>query len=155
MRRGFLVAAIGMGLACATQPAEAASAGAAAQTGIVVGGGPGAREDEAMFCGGGGEWGEAAGRAKGGFGLICGAEAGAAADLDRLRDQLSQVSERDRELVWLVMIGHGTYDGQVAKFNLRGVDLAADELAKRLAPIKSPLAVVDCSSASAPFINAL
>ena len=34
-------------------------------------------------------------------------------------------------------------------------DLAADELAEWLAPIKRPLAVINCASASAPFLNRL
>ncbi len=57
--------------------------------------------------------------------------------------------------LWIVMIGHGTYDGQSAKFNLRGPDISADELAGALKPCKRPLAVIDCASASGPFLNAL
>ena len=57
--------------------------------------------------------------------------------------------------LWIVLIGHGTYDGRVAKFNLRGPDISADELAGALKPCKRPLAVIDCSSASGPFLNAL
>ena len=57
--------------------------------------------------------------------------------------------------LWIVLIGHGTYDGRAAKFNLRGPDISADELAGALKPCKRPLAVIDCASASGPFINAL
>ena len=57
--------------------------------------------------------------------------------------------------LWLVLIGHGTYDGKFAKFNLRGPDLAADELAGWLKPLTRPVAVIDGSSASAPFLKAL
>ncbi|MBU6402371.1 MAG: hypothetical protein KGS61_18795, partial [Verrucomicrobia bacterium] len=47
------------------------------------------------------------------------------------------------------------FDGQEAKFNLRGPDLSASDLATWLQPFKRPLAVIDCSSASAPFLNKL
>ena len=57
--------------------------------------------------------------------------------------------------LWLVLIGHGTFDGEAAKFNLRGPDLADRELAEWLEPCKRPLIVIDCSSSSAPFINRL
>jgi hypothetical protein len=53
------------------------------------------------------------------------------------------------------MIGHGTHDGREAKFNLRGPDVSDAELAEWLAPCKRPLAVIDCSSASAPFLKRL
>jgi hypothetical protein len=57
--------------------------------------------------------------------------------------------------LWLVFIGHGTFDGRSAKFNLRGPDISAGELAAVLKPCRRPLAVIDCASASGPFINAL
>jgi hypothetical protein len=57
--------------------------------------------------------------------------------------------------LWLVFIGHGTFDTRVAKFNLRGPDISAVELAGVLKPARRPLAVIDCASASGPFINAL
>lgn len=56
---------------------------------------------------------------------------------------------------WLVLIGHGTFDGREAKFNLRGADITAQQLADWLKPIKSPLAIIQTASASAPFLKAL
>jgi hypothetical protein len=66
----------------------------------------------------------------------------------------NEVARPDGEL-WLVFIGHGTFDGRSAKFNLRGPDISADELAVILKSCKRPLTVIDCASASGPFINAL
>lgn len=66
----------------------------------------------------------------------------------------SQPKEGDIPL-WLVFIGHGTFDGRIAKFNMRGPDVSADDLAKWLNPIKRPLAIIDASSSSSPFINKL
>jgi hypothetical protein len=71
--------------------------------------------------------------------------------LDSLTNELRQSVEE----LWIVLIGHGTYDGHAAKFNLRGPDISADEFAAALKPCKRPLAVIDCASASGPFINAL
>jgi len=71
--------------------------------------------------------------------------------LNALTNELNQSVEE----LWIVFIGHGTFDGRAAKFNLRGPDISADELAAVLKPCKRPLAVIDCASASGPFINAL
>jgi hypothetical protein len=57
--------------------------------------------------------------------------------------------------LWIAFIGHGTYDGHSAKFNLRGPDISAADLATVLKPCQRPLAVIDCASASGPFINSL
>ncbi len=76
-------------------------------------------------------------------------------DLPRLLTVLTnEVAKPDGEL-WLVLIGHGTFDGRSAKFNLRGPDISAEDLASVLKPCKRPLTVIDCASASGPFINAL
>jgi hypothetical protein len=71
--------------------------------------------------------------------------------LNSLTNELKQSAEE----LWIVFIGHGTFDGRAAKFNLRGPDISAEELAAVLKPRKRPLAVIDCASASGPFINAL
>ena len=57
--------------------------------------------------------------------------------------------------LWLVLIGHGTFDGRDARFNLVGSDITAGELSLMVKPFERRLAVVDCSSASGPFLNAL
>ena len=57
--------------------------------------------------------------------------------------------------LWIVFIGHGTADNREAKFNLRGPDVSDVELAEWLKPCKRPLAVIDCASASAPFLSRL
>ena len=53
-----------------------------------------------------------------------------------------------REPLWIVLIGHGTFDGREAKFNLRGPDVTDAELAEWLAPLKRPVACSNCTSAS-------
>ena len=76
-------------------------------------------------------------------------------DLTRLLTVLTNEAAKPAGELWLVFIGHGTYDGHSAKFNLRGPDISAADLAAVLKPCPRPLAVIDCASASGPFINAL
>ena len=84
------------------------------------------------------------------------ANAGADTDRQRLREllQRQQQTKSDQPL-WVVLIGHGTFAADVAKFNLEGPDVAAEELAEWIAPLQRPLVVVNCASASGPFINRL
>ena len=56
---------------------------------------------------------------------------------------------------WLVLVSHGTFDGKEARFDLRGPDLSATELATHLQPFGRPVAVVDTTSASASFLSKL
>jgi hypothetical protein len=79
-----------------------------------------------------------------------------ATDKDRLKQSLaSEIQSPSTSTLWIVLIGHGTFDGKEAKFNLRGPDISDQELAKWLEPCHRPLAVIDCSSCSAPFLNKL
>jgi hypothetical protein len=60
------------------------------------------------------------------------------------------------DTIFVVLIGHGTFDGKVAKFNLPGPDMTAadfEPLVKRLAPRR--VVFVNTASASGPFIEAL
>jgi hypothetical protein len=76
-------------------------------------------------------------------------------DRERLRQTLADLEPGGREPVWIVLMGHGTFGASIPKFNLRGPDLSADELAQWVLPITRPLVVVNASSSSGPFINAL
>ena len=79
----------------------------------------------------------------------------ATTDLERLKQTLSAEPRESANELWLVLLGHGTFDGKVAKVNLRGPDLSADDLFAWLQPFKRPLAIIDCTSASAPFLAKL
>lgn len=76
-------------------------------------------------------------------------------DRDRLHQLLEAEPREGRDELWLVLVGHGTFDGREAKLNLRGPDVAAAELAEWLKPFSRPLAVVHTTSSSAPFIAKL
>lgn len=75
-------------------------------------------------------------------------------DYDKLKKTLA-TEEQDGAELWLVMVGHGTFDGREAKLNLRGPDVSATELAAWLEPFRRPLAVINATSSSAPFMAKL
>jgi hypothetical protein len=76
-------------------------------------------------------------------------------DRDKLHDWITQLSTDSTVPIWIVYLGHGTFDGKDARLNLRGVDVSAAELAEWLKPVTREIVFVDGGSASAPFINAL
>lgn len=61
----------------------------------------------------------------------------------------------DGDLLTVVLIGHGTFDGVDAKFNLVGPDLEAAEWASLLDGVKGTQVVVNTASASFPFLRRL
>jgi hypothetical protein len=76
-------------------------------------------------------------------------------DHDRLKEVLEKETKAGAAELWVVFVGHGTFDGKEAKFNLRGPDVSASELSGWLKPFQRPLAIFDTASASAPFIAKL
>lgn len=63
-------------------------------------------------------------------------------------------AKADRSL-WLVLIGHGTFDGREAKFNAEGPDFDAKDLSGWLAPLKQEITIIHSASASGGFIRPL
>jgi hypothetical protein len=76
-------------------------------------------------------------------------------DRELLKRRIAEATRSKDAPLWLVLIGHGTFDGKVARFNLRGPDVAAGELTEWLKPIERPIAIVNCTSSSGPFLNEL
>lgn len=80
-------------------------------------------------------------------------------DKTRILEFLSKCSELPDEQTdapkWLVLIGHGTHDAAGAKFNLRGPDISAEEIAKALEGDASRWVIVNCASSSGPFHSSL
>ena len=72
-----------------------------------------------------------------------------------LRETLAAESKEISTALWLVLIGHGTFDGRTAKFNLRGPDVSAEDLAEWLKPMLRPVAVINCASSSSPYLSKL
>ena len=60
------------------------------------------------------------------------------------------------DVVFVVLIGHGTFDGKVAKFNLPGPDMTPADFDPLLKRLKSRHVVfVNTASASGPFMETL
>jgi hypothetical protein len=91
------------------------------------------------------------------------------ADLDELSEGSSRsTAENVRRLLadlrrrmtpndtlMLVLIGHGTFDGTDAKFNLVGPDLSANEWKKMLDLIAGRIVVINTTESSFPFLEQL
>lgn len=85
---------------------------------------------------------------------VIGAKESDQSDRELLESELGKRLEGETPL-WLVLIGHGTWDGISARFNLTGRDVSARELAKWIRPSRRPLVIVNSSSSSGPFIDRL
>lgn len=77
-------------------------------------------------------------------------EPGTEDDATRVRRELTAVVD---PALWVVLIGHGSYDGRVAKFNLQGPDLTDTEIADLLAAYAGELTLINTASSSGSFIR--
>ena len=62
------------------------------------------------------------------------------ADKEQFKSLLTTAATNSLLELWIVLIGHGTFDGKEAKFNLRGPDFSSMELLDWIKPIKLPCA---------------
>jgi hypothetical protein len=122
---------------------------------IVVVGAAGTPEYEAQFTEWAGLWEKACQKGNADFTEIGLGKVQEPNDRTRLQKMLAHESRQGDEALWLVLIGHGTFDGRTAKFNLRGPDVSANDLAEWLKPFSRPLIVINTASSSAPFLSAL
>jgi len=132
--------------------AAAGSAGSDQPTVFVVVGAPGAEEYGSNFLHQATLWREACTQANCTSITIGLDPPGATNDCERLQQALAAQPHEGPAQLWLVLIGHGTFDGKEARFNLRGPDLSGTDLTQWLQPFHRPLAVIDTSSASSPFL---
>ena len=141
-------------MVCVCQPLRAAQVESEAdQRVIVVVGAAGADEYSGQFSEWAAHWQQSASHARC---TVIGTESAEVDDKKSLHNTIRELEANTvTGEVWLVMIGHGTYDGQRAKFNLRGPDVEASELKAWLLPLKQRLVVINCASSSSPFINEL
>src|SRR5919197_933853 len=76
-------------------------------------------------------------------------------EIDKALAQLAKTASAD-DVIYIVLLGHGSFDGNAAKFNLPGPDMSAadfEPMLKRL-PTRN-IVFVDTSSSSGPFVQAL
>jgi hypothetical protein len=77
---------------------------------------------------------------------------------DEIGKAFAELATRAAEddVVFVVLIGHGTFDGKIAKFNLPGPDMTAAEFEPLLKRLRSrQIVFANTASASGPFIEAL
>lgn len=76
-------------------------------------------------------------------------------DIDKALAQFAKTASAE-DVIYIVLLGHGSFDGSAAKFNLPGPDMSAadfEPMLKRL-PTRN-IVFVDTSSSSGPFVQAL
>jgi hypothetical protein len=85
------------------------------------------------------------------------AEPDAAATAENVRKALASVRQRmaREDLLFVFLVGHGTFDGVDAKFNLVGRDLESAEWGALLKPLPGQVVVVNSTAGSFPFIERL
>ena len=76
---------------------------------------------------------------------------------DNVRKSIQQLQQQMKreDLLVVVLIGHGTFDGVDAKFNLVGRDLESAEWGALLRPVPGTVVVVNTTAGSFPFIERL
>lgn len=74
---------------------------------------------------------------------------------DRLAKAIAEQSADGPAPLWLVLLGHGTFDGKEAKFNLPGDDLAVSELADWLKRFQRPIVIICGFSTSGAWLKPL
>jgi hypothetical protein len=79
---------------------------------------------------------------------------GSAENVRKFFGELKKGSSKD-DFVFIVLIGHGTYDGNVAKFNLVGPDMTAKDWTDLLNGIQGRVTLVNTTEASFPFLESV
>ena len=84
-------------------------------------------------------------------------DAGKASTAGNVRRAVATLRQRIRagDLLFVLLIGHGTFDGANAKFNLVGPDMEAAEWAALLRGVPGQFVLVNSAPASFPFIERL
>ena len=79
------------------------------------------------------------------------------ATAENVRRMLIECRRRvaEDDVLLIVLFGHGTFDGEDAKFNLLGPDLSAAEWRSLIDPIPGRLIVVNTTESSFPFLDQL
>ena len=81
-------------------------------------------------------------------------EKGTAENVRKFFAELKKTSTRD-DFVFIILLGHGTYDGDVAKFNLVGPDMTAKDWTDAVNGIQGHVTLVNTTEASFPFLESL
>ncbi len=85
------------------------------------------------------------------------AKTGDRATLANVRSLFAEIRKAGstEDFVLVVLLGHGTYDGEVAKFNLDGPDMTAKDWTDALSGLQGRVTLVNTTEASFPFLESL
>ena len=130
---------------------------------LVVGGAPGAPEFAAGFARAAERWRDACAAADAACMVVGPANAESSevlpdstTDRDAISTWFSSLDPAASRPLWIVYLGHGTWDGREARLNLRGTDLTGSELKLLLSRVSSrPTVVIHGGSASGPLVPLL
>ncbi len=77
-------------------------------------------------------------------------------DREQLLSAIKDANQATSQPLWLVFIGHGTFDrANQAKLNLTGLDVSSPDLKQAFDKYSRPVVIVLCCSSSGPFIKEL
>lgn len=122
---------------------------------IVMAGASGEEEFGKVFVEAAESWKSAAEKADVNFVGIGMKDASATNDLQLFDEALAKEPTNSLAELWIVLLGHGTFDGREAKFNLHGPDLSASSLSNTLRRFHRPVSIINAASSSSPFLKAL
>jgi hypothetical protein len=77
---------------------------------------------------------------------------GSAENVRRFFGELKKSSTKD-DFILVILLGHGTFDGDVAKFNLVGPDMTAKDWTDVLNGLQGRVTLVNTTEASFPFLE--
>lgn len=81
-------------------------------------------------------------------------ERGTAENVRKLFAELKKTATKD-DFIFIILLGHGTFDGDVAKFNLVGPDMTAKDWTDAINGLRGRVALVNTTEASFPFLETL
>jgi len=137
-------------VACSTLLTQADETNTTRPTVIVLRGAAGEEEFGKTFTEAAAAWQRAAEKANVNLVQIGVTNAAATNDLQLLQTALDREPKETSAELWIVLLGHGTFDGREAKFNL-----SATTLSNALLSFHRPVAVINAASSSSPFMKAL
>jgi hypothetical protein len=81
-------------------------------------------------------------------------EKGTAENVKKFFAEVKKGSAKD-DFMLVILLGHGTFDGDVAKFNLVGPDMTAKDWSDALTGVQGHVTLVNTTEASFPFLETL
>ena len=132
----------------------ASSFGKDEQSVVIAVGAAGGEEYASVFAEWAGHW-ESGAKAAGAQITTVGMVAEETDSADKLAKVLAGEPRESNEPLWLVLLGHGTATGGEAKFNLRGTDVSAAQVAEWVKPFHRTVIVVCAFSTSGAWLKPL